>query len=69
MVAQFETSAVYYGSAVGTVIQQIKRQAPHLKQVNVSLLNQIAPESVEVEILRLKSDGELTATEAELDEC
>ncbi len=32
-------------------------------------LNQIAPESVEVEILRLKSDGELTATEAELDEC
>ncbi len=52
-----------------TVREQIKRQAPHLKQVNVSLLNQIAPEPVEVEILRLKPDAELTKTEAELDEC
>ncbi len=42
-----------------TVIKQIKRQAPHLKQVNVSLLNQINPEAVEVEVLRLKDDGEL----------
>ncbi len=42
-----------------TVIKQIKRQAPHLKQVNISLLNQINPEAVEVEVLRLKDDGEL----------
>lgn len=52
-----------------TVIKQIKRQAPKLKQVNISLLNQIAPEAVEVEILRVKADGDLSPAEAEVDEC
>jgi len=51
-----------------TVIKHIKRQAPYLKQVNISLLNPVNLQAVEVGIFRVKSDGELTEAEAELDE-
>lgn len=49
-----------------TFIKQIKRQSPHLKQVNKS---QISPEAIKVEIKRVKADGDLTPSEAEIDEC
>jgi len=51
-----------------TVIKHIKRQAPYLKQVNISLLNPVNPQAVEVGIFCVKSDRELTEAEAELDE-
>jgi hypothetical protein len=61
-------SGVYAKHSFEIESKYIKRQAPYLKQVNISLLNPVNLQAVEVGIFRVKSDGELTEAEAELDE-